>query len=109
LVRSWRRRDSALDNRPARPDPKHSVYDLPSSALRASEGILLRVRQTQPCVARSAKQGGGDGRINTPRQYSFSRQFVSYPPFIPRRQGCGLQAFALSPEIYQAGPAVQCT
>ncbi|SRR6266404_6775973 len=28
--------------------------------------------EAQPCVARSAKQGGGDGLLSSPRQYSFS-------------------------------------
>src|SRR6266436_4969490 len=29
--------------------------------------------EAQPCVARSAKQGGGDGLLSSPRQYSFSK------------------------------------
>jgi hypothetical protein len=48
--------------------------DSPPSRYRASEGTLLRVKQCQPCVARSAKQGGGDGLLSSPRRYSFSEE-----------------------------------
>jgi hypothetical protein len=51
----------------------------------------------RPASGPPRRCGGGDGRINNPHQYSFSRGLTLHPPFNPRHQGCGLQAFALSP------------
>src|SRR5258708_20990349 len=41
---------------------------------------------------------GGDGRINSPHQYSISRQFAPLPPFFPRRLGCRRHPCAFSPK-----------
>jgi hypothetical protein len=57
------------------------------------------------CLRSVPTQGGGDGRVNSPRQCSFSRGLTFHPPFIPRDEGCGLHPFALSPERHRAGPA----
>jgi hypothetical protein len=81
----------------------------PSFALRATEGTLLRVRQSRPSAARSAKQGGGDGRVNSPRRCSISGPFVPPPPFFPRRRARRLHPCALSPEGDGAGRAAQRT
>jgi hypothetical protein len=61
----------------------------------------------QPCVARSAKWGGGDGRVNSPRRCLFSMVLASIPPFFPRRRGCHVHLHALSPEGHRAVRAVQ--
>jgi len=54
-------------------------------------------------------QGGGDGRVNSPRQHSFSKPFAQIPPFFPQRRGPRLHPSALSPEGYGAGRAVRRT
>jgi hypothetical protein len=51
----------------------------PSFALRASEGTFHNAS-----VGRVMK-GGGDGRVNSPRQYSISGRFAPIPPFFSRR------------------------
>jgi hypothetical protein len=60
------------------------------------------------CIS-GAEITGGDGRINSPHQYSISRQFAPLPPFFPRRLGCRRHPCAFSPEGSRALRAVRCT
>jgi hypothetical protein len=54
-------------------------------------------------------QGGGDGRVNSSRQYSISKGCAPIPPFYPGQRVRRLHPRALAPEGHRDGRAVRCT
>ena len=90
-------------SRPARPPPSPARHPPLGRAYR-------RERRPTPadrylCLRSVPKQGGGDGRVNTPRRCSFSGRSARLPPFPPRRRGRRLHLCALSPKATE--PIVQ--